>query len=134
MSDILHTEKISLAEMRARYGSRNSKYGNRRCKEDGYTFDSEAERDRYREIRLLLNAHRISEVCVHPRFPLVVNGAKIGAYVADFSYTETVNSYDGPVSTKWVEDVKGAETAVFKLKAKLFRALYPDHELRLIPA
>ena len=35
------------------------KYGAKRCEEDGYTFDSLAERKRYRELKLLEQAGEI---------------------------------------------------------------------------
>jgi len=35
--------------------------------------------------------------------------------------------------TIWVtEDVKGVETAVFRLKAKLFKSAFPGYELRIV--
>jgi len=103
-----------------------SKYKNRRCKEDGFSFDSEAEWRRYRELKLLLKGKRIDNLRIHSRYPFVVNGIKVGEYEADFSYTEK--------GAEVAEDCKGCATTLFKLKAKLFRALYPDHELRIIPA
>lgn len=45
-------------------------------------------------------------------------------YVADFQYEQ-----DGKII---VEDVKGMETDVFKLKKKLFEYKYKDLELRII--
>jgi len=46
-------------------------------------------------------------------------------YEADFQY------YDNGIV---VEDVKGKETALFRLKWKLVRRLYPQYDWRIISA
>jgi hypothetical protein len=109
--------------------SRRSKYGNVRCTMDGHTFDSQAEMQRYCELRLLERAGAIVNLQLQPRFELVAKqpGQRASFYVADFQYEE-----DGQTI---VEDVKGGratQTAIFRLKAKLFRQRYPDLELRII--
>jgi hypothetical protein len=53
---------------------------------------------------------------LQPRYPLIVNGEKVGTYVADFRYFEG--------DTLRVEDVKGILTPVYRLKKKLVKALY----------
>ena len=45
-------------------------------------------------------------------------------YIADFQYIENGKTI--------VEDVKGMQTDVFKLKHKIFEKVYPDLELRII--
>lgn len=125
----MNTERLSVAELLARYGVKPLKYGNRRCKEDGHTFDSEAERDRYRELKLLMKAKRADALRVHPRYPLIVNGVKICDYEADFSYVEH------PAHILVVEDVKSPSTAknrAYRIKRKLFEALYPAFDFREI--
>lgn len=94
-----------------------SKYNNQRVVLDGYTFDSQAEARRYRELCLLYDAGEITDLAVHPKYPLVVNGQVVANYLADFSYTVA----DG---REVVEDVKGVRTDVYRLKRKLVRALY----------
>lgn len=113
-----------------------TKYNARRVQADGYTFDSAAEYARFRELTMLAVAGEIADLVVHPRFEVLpqfsdyVDGKrrveKAVFYVADFSYVE--NGKPGIV----VEDVKGVETPVFKLKAKLFRRQFPHHDLRII--
>lgn len=66
----------------------------------------------------------ISDLEFHKSFNLVVNGNKIGRYTPDFVFTE--------YGEKVVVEVKGAESRDFKLRAKLFQALYPEFEYRLI--
>lgn len=104
-----------------------SKYGNKPAKIDGYRFDSQAEARRYEQLKLLVAAKEICMLEVHPSFPLHAGII----YEGDFRYC--IRRNDAPW-THVVEDVKGAQTAVFKLKAKLFRADYPDIDFRIIPA
>jgi len=105
-----------------------AKYGNRKVTLDGYTFDSKAEAQRYRELRLLEQAGELIYLLVHPRFELLpkVGRERSIVYVADFCYLE------GDPNHYIVEDVKGVETAIFRLKANLFRRAYPNHELRIV--
>lgn len=107
-----------------------SKYNNKKTQVDMYVFDSIAESKRYKELALLEKAGKITELELQPRFLLQESFKKNGKtyrkieYVADFKYIE-----NGQVI---VEDVKGKETDVFKLKHKLFENKFPELELRLI--
>lgn len=83
---------------------------------DGIRFASTAEANRYFELRLMSRVGDVVDLELQPKYPLVVNGVKIGAYVADFRY-----KLNGVVV---VEDVKGVKTPVYKLKKKLVKALY----------
>lgn len=93
-----------------------SKYHNRKIEADGYVFDSLAEHRRYCQLRLLLGNGDISQLEVHPRYPLVVNGHKIGTYIADFRYCDR--------GQRVTEDVKGVRTAAYVLKKKLMAAIH----------
>ncbi len=97
-------------------GELRSKYGNHRLWIDGKRFDSQAEATRFRELQLLERAGEIEVLLHHPRFALVVNGVKIGTYEADAGYIDH--------GERVAEDTKGLRTPVYKLKAKLMRALY----------
>ena len=107
-----------------------SKYRNKKIQIDRYVFDSIAEGQRYRELTLLEKAGKISNLELQPKFLLQDSFRKNGKtyrkieYVADFQYTENGKTI--------VEDVKGIQTDVFKLKHKLFEKKYPDLELRII--
>ena len=107
-----------------------NKYRNKKIQIDRYVFDSIAEGQRYRELALLEKAGKISKLELQPRFLLQESFKKNGKtyrkieYVADFKYIEN--------SKTIVEDVKGIQTDVFKLKHKLFEKKYPDLELRII--
>ena len=67
----------------------------------------------------------ISDLEIHPPYPCEVNVKKVCVYKADFRYKnkqgETV-----------VEDTKGIETPMFRLKKKLVEALYPDTEIIVV--
>ena len=101
-----------------------SKYGNTRCRMDGYLFDSLSEMERYKQLKLIATGGSIIDLRVHSRWPLDVNGTRVATYESDFDYLEG--------DKKIVEDTKGVSTAVFKLKIKLMKALHPDIELRII--
>ena len=107
-----------------------SKYGNKKVLIDGIKFDSMAEGRRYKELKLLQRAEIIKELELQPKFLLQESFKKNGKtykkieYIADFQYIE-----NGKVV---VEDVKGKETEVFKIKHKLFEYKYKDLELKLV--
>jgi len=101
-----------------------SKYGAIRTEVDGLTFDSRKEAHRYAELKLLEIAGKIEGFTMQPEFLLQEgykrkDGKKIRklTYVADFK----VWYPDGRIE---IEDVKGVETAVFKIKRKLLEAKY----------
>ena len=108
-----------------------SKYGNRRVKADGYSFDSQAEHRRFIDLQTVEQGGLITALTVHPRYKVLDSYTYQGkrkqgiVYEGDFSYVE-----DGQLV---VEDVKGRETEGFKLKRKLFEARYPEIDLRIIP-
>lgn len=110
-----------------------NKYKNVKVKIDGIKFDSKAESERYAQLRMLEKTGLIHALVLQPKFELQSkfrhNGKAEAAiyYIADFSYTE-------PTEAKIVvEDVKGMETDVFKIKRKIFLKLYGEtHDLRII--
>lgn len=107
-----------------------NKYKNKKTQIDMYVFDSAKEAQRYRELKLLERAGQISNLELQPRFLLQDSFRKNGRtyrkieYVADFKYIENGKTI--------VEDVKGIQTDVFKLKHKIFEKMYPNLELRII--
>lgn len=88
---------------------------------DGIRFASKAEAYRYGQLKLLLRAGEIEGLELQPKFPLVVNGIKVGTYIADFRYRVVKGKSQ---SSTVVEDVKGVLTPVYQLKKKLVRALF----------
>jgi len=62
----------------------------------------------------------ISDLTVHPKFPLEVDGKKVAVYIADFSYY-VYRSDIHLRSAIVVVDVKGVKTAIYKLKKRLMK-------------
>lgn len=102
---------------------RKNKYGNYKCEYKNMVFDSKNERDRFIFLEECLNRKKIKNLSRQIKFVLQNKysyydltkqcNRKIGSiiYVADFVY-----EYKGYVV---VEDFKGIETDIFKLKEKL---------------
>lgn len=110
-----------------------NKYGNRKTIIDGVTFDSRRESERYCELKLLERAKRIKGLKLQPKFTLQEGFKdKKGkyhrsiVYIADFSYFDVDNDKE------IVEDTKGVETEIFKIKRKLLLNKYPDINLRIV--
>lgn len=107
-----------------------NKYKNTKIVVDNIKFDSVLEANRYKELKLLERAGEISNLELQPRFLLQDSFKKNGRtfrkieYVADFKYIENGKTI--------VEDVKGIQTDVFKLKYKIFEKVYPDLTLKII--
>ena len=97
---------------------------------DDYIFDSIQESRRYKELKILLKAGQIQNLELQPHFLLQESFRKNGKtyrkieYIADFKYKEKGKTI--------IEDVKGIQTDVFKLKHKIFEKQYPELELRII--
>ena len=100
------------------------KYKNQKIIIDGIKFDSKAEGRRYKELKLLEELGLIKSLKLQPKFELqekfVCNGKTERAinYIGDFEY------FDVKKERLIVEDVKGVETDVFKLKRKWFLYKY----------
>jgi hypothetical protein len=97
---------------------RPSKYRNVRTEVDGLKFASRAEARRYGELKLMQRANLIEDLQLQPRYGLCVNGKLICTYVGDFRY------FDRQTKAECLEDAKGMETPVYKLKRKLMQAIY----------
>lgn len=94
--------------------------------QDNITFSSKKEKERYNQLKLMLQAGEVSELVLQPKFLLqdsfVDNKGKTHRaiyYVADFQYKVKVLTV--------VEDSKGYPTPAYKLKKKLFLFKYPDY-------
>jgi len=87
----------------------------------GFTFDSRWEAERWGQLTAMERAGAIRDLERQIKYDIVVNGEKICRYIADFRYKEVEECG----STKEiVEDAKGVETADFKLKKKLMKAVH----------
>jgi hypothetical protein len=109
-----------------------SKFGNVRIEMDGFTFDSQAEHRRYLVLKGLADEGKIRSLKVHPVFVLfpTLDRTRRGiTYAPDFTY-------DLVQQTGWrsiAEDVKGAQTELWRLKRRCFELLFPAIELRVVP-
>ena len=101
-----------------------NKYGAKKTTVDGITFDSRAEAKRYEVLRLLERQGEISDIQRQVSYELVPGVRLHGEqrkrpairYVADFEY---VGKHDEVI----VEDVKGMDTPMSRLKRHLMAAL-----------
>jgi hypothetical protein len=100
-------------------------YGNKKwttakkCNYDGRQYDSKFEATYAQELTLRKMAGEIKDFDTHKRMELVVNGYKICDYYIDF----VIYHNDGTIE---YAETKGFETPVWKLKWKLFEALFTD--------
>ena len=108
------------------------KYNAKKTIVDGHAFPSMLEATRYKQLRALEDAGEITDLRLQPEFQVFkgyVNprtGEKIKSihYVADFQYVDR----DGHQVI--VEDTKGKETDVFRMKWKLVQSEYPEFVFR----
>lgn len=107
--------------------ARTHKYGAVPRRVDGHHFASTFEAQRYGQLRMLERGGRIKSLQLQPRFELRAEGADVGTYVGDFSYYEVERP-----AVLVVEDVKGVETALYKLKRAIFLAQHPEIDFREI--
>lgn len=103
-----------------------NKYHNNKIIYDGIKFDSKKEALRYKELKLMERAKEITGLALQPRYELIPkyidnkgNHIRALTYVADFTY------YDNRTKKQIIEDVKGMQTDVYKIKKKLL-----EYELR----
>lgn len=107
-----------------------TKYNARKTVIDGITFDSKAEGEYYTLLKEKLVKKEISDFYPQPVFLLQEAFEKDGKkfrkieYIADF----LIKHNDGATE---VVDIKGFETADFKIKRKLFEKKYP-YSLKLM--
>lgn len=92
----------------------------------GVVYDSKAEMLRAFELDALKAAGKIKGWERQVEFRLVVERALICKFIVDFRV------FDG--HSYWLEEVKGWPTPEYKLKLKLFKALYQNIDYRIIKA
>jgi len=91
---------------------------------------SDAEATRLEQLLIMQANGTIENLRCQVRFPLVINNIKVGTYVADFTYI--LNDPDTRLYREVVEEVKGMETPEWKLKARVFEAIYYPQKVSLI--
>jgi len=88
-------------------------------------FASKAEAKRYQELLQMVGNKEITFLELQPKYPIHIGEVKICTYIADFRYMDT----NGKTH---VEDVKGRETAMFRLKKKLVEAVYEGTKIEIV--
>ena len=95
----------------------------------GHTHDSKREAMRCNELHILQAAGEITDLTIHPQYWFVINGRQLKhpngrrvGYKSDFEYIE-----NGMLVT---EDVKGVIVRDWPLRRAVFKALFPNHDLR----
>ena len=109
-----------------------TKFHSKKVTIDGHTFASRLEGDRYQQLKFLLRADEIADLKLQPEFqifegyidPLTGEKHKSRYYVGDFQYVDVRNHQT------IVEDTKGVETDVFKLKWELVQEKFPEYVFR----
>ena len=100
---------------------RRNKYFAKKATQDGYVFDSLAEHKRYGELCLLKKAGAIiGTLEVHPAYSIDWNSKEdkhICTVILDFRYRDKKGRLH-------VEDVKGQDNALSRLKRKLVEAAH----------
>jgi len=119
-------QAVTFADKRAT--ATRSKYNAKPTTVDGIRFASKAEARRYGELKLLERAGEIRNLELQPLYPIIINSAPVKirskgypngrdvVYIGDFRY------FSGNKTI--VEDVKGADTPVSRLKRALVEAIY----------
>lgn len=119
-----------------------SKYHNKktRCLSK-HVHDSKFEASYCNRLLAMKQAGEISDFSIQVPYPMDVNGKHICTHVVDFVVhyykpgQAVVADYPirhGLFRTEEVHEVKGCETEVWKIKRKLFKALYPAAEYIVI--
>jgi anaerobic selenocysteine-containing dehydrogenase len=100
------------------------KYNARRTEIDHIAFDSKIEGEYYRYLKQQQEDGKIKEFELQPIFTLQEGFRKNGKYYRPILYIADFKVYDND-GTVQIIDVKGYETADFKIKRKLFEKKYP---------
>ena len=112
---IMTGQKMTMTEWKKM--EKSKKYRNQETIYNGIIFASKKEANRAYELDMLLKAKQIKRWSVQPEFLIEINGVRIAKYRGDFK----VEYPDGRVE---IEDVKGFRTPVYRLKAKMMKAVY----------
>lgn len=102
----------------------SNKFHAKKTELDGHVFDSQGEAKRYAQLKLRWLAKEIFDLELQPVYPIEQNGKKVCKVKGDFRYLENGRTV--------VEDFKGFQTPVSRLKEKLIHAFYPDLDWRIV--
>lgn len=111
---------------------KRAKYNAKPVKIDGIRFDSQLEVNRYSELKVLENAGEIKHLVIHPNYELQPAFRKNGKTYRAIHYEGDFQYQDVQTGGLVIEEVKGFETATFKLKMKMFLYQYPGVDFRIV--
>ena len=108
-----------------------AKYNNKKCNQDGYTFDSQDEMRYYEYLKTLKAKDKILNFELQPKYTLLKAFEYMGKKRQAMTYTPDYLIYhlDG---TEELIDVKGFGTQAGELRRKLFEYFYTDIKLTWI--
>ena len=101
------------------WNQKNVYYNTKKVTTNGTTYDSKFEAAKAMELEMLKKAGEIEGFDSHLRLPLCVNGYTVCDYYIDFAV------YHNGGMVEYIE-CKGFPTPTWKLKWRLFCALYED--------
>jgi hypothetical protein len=107
-----------------------NKFNNKKVIVNDIKFDSQMEADYYIYLRELMEEFKILKFTCQPEFVLQEGFTKRGLKFLPIKYKADFHVWL-PDGTDYVIDIKGFETADFKIKKKMFEKRYPQ-ELKLI--
>jgi hypothetical protein len=101
-----------------------TKYNAKRTEIDGITFDSKSEGEYYLHLKQQQEQGLIESFILQPKFILQDGFKKDGKHIRPILYIADFDVWK-PDGTREIIDVKGFETADFKIKRKLFEKKFP---------
>lgn len=107
--------------------SKLGKYNNRGFHLDGRFFHSEAEANRYMQLKVMETAQKVGRIECQVPYQIHIDGILICTYVADFRYL--ILDQWGGAKAMVIEDVKGQRTSEYVIKKKLVEA---KHKIEII--
>ena len=105
--------------------TRRNKYGSQKASFAGRTYDSVKECNYAQQLEWRRKAGEIKEIIPQYKLPLTIGGIHIANYIVDFKVTL-------PDGTVELHEVKGCETALWRLKWKIAKAIYGESKFKLI--
>lgn len=119
---------------------RFNKFKNKRTEVDGHKFHSKKEAARYKELKILEEEGAIKNLVLQPSFWFYRGVYDVTEERVIWGSTDKMEAYKDELVFKYisdfryvcgkkiiVEDVKGFKTPLYKLKAKIFQALFPEY-------
>jgi len=120
---------------RSKYGVDNSVAGKaertRIVNGKPHLFASKREAEYYDGLKLLERAGRVRDIEIQPSYPIAINGKHICKVILDFRYWEILGAKKDHVR-RALDDVKGKDTPLSRIKRKLVEAAYPGTKVKVV--